>query len=67
MDHRTGNKWSEEEVQNMVDLFEKGYKIKEIATIHQRNIGDISIKLKTLGLLRYPGFKTIQEIAEIKI
>ena len=48
---RVGQKWSVEEEAILKSEFEKGYKISEIARLHDRKPGGIRARLQKLGLI----------------
>lgn len=47
----TGRAWDEAEEQQLLNEFNAGKKIPEIAEIHQRTKGGIKARLKQLGIL----------------
>ncbi|WP_114800955.1 Holliday junction resolvase-like protein [Moraxella canis] len=48
-DLRVGQKWTEEEDERLVEAFDKGLEIKELAQLHGRKYGGIRSRLKKLG------------------
>ncbi len=50
--YMAGQSWSEDESQLLVEQFDKGIEIEELAKIHQRTRGAIRARLKKLGKIK---------------
>ncbi len=60
---RSGEKWTEDEIRNMTALYDSGLTIGGIASIHKRPIGDILVKLRTMGLITFDSTMKLDDIA----
>jgi len=47
-----GSKWTPEEEQQLHKLFNKGWKVPELAKKHQRTAGAIRSRLRKMGLIK---------------
>ncbi len=63
---RSGEKWTDDEIRNVISLYQCGLTLGGIASIHHRPLGDISIKLKTLGIINIDPGMNLDQIASFK-
>jgi hypothetical protein len=63
---RSGERWTDEEIRNMISLYECGVTLGGIASIHHRPLGDVSIKLKTIGVVNIDPKLKLDQIASIR-
>lgn len=64
--NRSGHKWTDDEVSNIISLYDQGLTIGGIAAIHKRPIGDILVKLKTIGLLTFDSKSKLDDIENMR-
>lgn len=63
---RSGHKWSQDEILNMISLYESGVTLGEIATMLHRPLGDITVKIKTIGILNIDPKFNVSQISSIR-
>jgi hypothetical protein len=59
-----GKHWSVEEETMLLDLLDKGVTVEKIAILHNRTIGGINVRLKTIAYIMFINGKTMEEIMD---